>query len=304
MKIAATIGYMYPFVSTPAEAVKAHVNTGFRYLDYNFYTAHIREKSPYLEESDRFWKEEVENAARAAEEGGFTFVQAHTPGYNPLGPGDHALSMKVVHRTIEACGMLKIPYAVIHTGFSLEYRYPGDKEGYFERNRQFLAPLLETAEKNNVTLCFENSTSGNMGDRYFFRTPEEMNEFAAFMGNHPHLKCCWDVGHALMEGHRDQYDDLMKLKENLRTVHIHDNDGVSDLHLAPYCGKLLLDSVVRALKDMHFSGYFTFETDSFMNHTNGNGPLRKMPMELYQETLRLLYKIGRYALETYGIFEE
>ena len=37
MKIATTIGEMYPFTATPAEAIAAYEGTGFRYLDYSFY---------------------------------------------------------------------------------------------------------------------------------------------------------------------------------------------------------------------------------------------------------------------------
>ena len=41
MKIATTIGEMYSFVRSPAEAVRAYEGTGFRYLDYSFYTVLI-----------------------------------------------------------------------------------------------------------------------------------------------------------------------------------------------------------------------------------------------------------------------
>ena len=304
MKLATPIGELYSCCSTPAEAVKCYRNTGFRYLDYSFYTVLQRENSPYLEESDRFWKAEVMETARAAQECSFTFVQAHTPAYNPLGNFDHARCMRAVHRSVEACGLLQIPNAVIHTSYSPRHRYKRDQHAYFEYNREFLSPLLETAEKYGVTLCFENSTSGNMKDLYFPRSAAEMNEFAAFMGNHPLLKCCWDTGHALMEN-LDQYAELTALKENLRAVHIHDNNGSADLHLAPFCGKLHLDSILRALADMKFQGCFTFEADNFMNSSRQeNTPLKQLPAELRIEGLSLLYKIGKFALTAYGLFEE
>lgn len=294
MKIATTIGELYNYFQTPAEAIKCYAGTGFKYLDYCFYSVHRRPNSPYMEDDDRFWKEEIAASAETAAEYGFRFVQAHAPGYNPLKPWEHEKSMRAIHRTIEACGMLQIPNTVIHTSYSKEHLYPADKKAYFEYNRQFLMPLLETAEKHGVTICFENSTARNMGSCYFPRTVEDMNDFAAFM-DHSLLKCCWDTGHALMEEHTDQYDDLMVLKENLRTVHIHDNSGLSDAHLAPYCGKLDLGRVIQALKDMDFKGFFTFEANNFM---------RNSPLEIKLASLSLLYKIGKTALESYGVFEE
>ena len=303
MKIATTIGEVYSCFNTPAEAIRFYAGTGFKYLDYSFYSVHRRRNSPYMADDDRLWKEEIAASAEAAAENGFRFVQAHAPGYNPLRPFEHEKSIRAIHRTIEACGMLQIPNTVIHTSFSPEHTYPADKEAYYEYNRLFLMPFLETAEKYGVTICFENSTAKNMGSCYFPRTAEEMNDFAAFM-DHPLLKCCWDTGHAVMEEHYDQYDDLMTLKENLRTLHIHDNNGLSDEHLAPYCGKLQFDRLIQALKDMDFKGFFTFEAERFVGQETGTGPVGKASLEIRHDSLALLYKIGRNALETYGIFEE
>ena len=119
--------------------------------------------------------------------------------------------------------------------------------------------------------------------------------------NHPLLGACWDTGHAVMDGKFDQYADLKELGGNLKAVHIHDNGVHSDQHLAPYCGKLQLDSIVKGLIDIDYKGAFTFESDSFLNHCNGNGPLQKLPLEIRQDGLRLLYKIGKFVLESYNI---
>lgn len=303
MKIATTIGEVYSCVKTPAEAVRCYYGSGFKYLDYSFYSIHKRENSPYLLDSDSLWKAEVDAAGSAAEEGGLKFVQAHLPGYNPAQPVDHELAMRTIHRSIEACGMLKIPNAVIHTSYCDEHLYPADKAAYFEYNREFLLPLLETAEKYNVTICIENSSNGNMGKRYFPRTAEDMNELADFI-DHPLLKCCWDTGHALMERHFDQYDDIVTLNDNLRAVHVHDNNTTYDLHLAPYCGYLEVDRLVQGLLDINYKGYFTFEADSFLGKRNGGGASALLPVEIRRDGLALLYKIGKFILESNNAFEE
>ena len=36
MKIATTIGEMFPYVNSPAEAVRAYEGSGFHFLDYSF----------------------------------------------------------------------------------------------------------------------------------------------------------------------------------------------------------------------------------------------------------------------------
>ena len=302
MKIATTIGELYNLVSTPAEAVRAYQGTGFKYLDYSFYYAHADKDSPYMLDDDRAWKAEVEAAGAAAEECRFKFVQAHAPGYNPGAGGDYSKCIRAMQRSVEACSMLGIPVTVMHTSFSQEYKYPVDRDGYFEYNRKFVDDVLKAAEKFNVTLCIENTSNGNANGCYFPRTGAEMNDFITYM-NHPLLGACWDTGHAAMDQKFDQYSELKELGSNLKAVHVHDNGIHSDQHLAPYCGKLQLDSIVKGLLDIDYKGSFTFEADAFLCHCNGDGPLRQLPLEIRQAGLSLLYKIGKFALESYHAFE-
>ena len=121
--------------------------------------------------------------------------------------------------------------------------------------------------------------------------------------NHPLLGCCWDTGHAVMEDKSDQYNDLKELGSNLKAVHIHDNNGCSDQHLLPYCGKLQLDRFIEGLIAIDYKGVFTFESDGFLNKFNCNGKLKNLPLEVRKSALKLLFEIGKFALESYNIFE-
>ena len=303
MKIATTIGEMYSYFSTPADAVRSYAGTGFKYLDYSFYYD-FKEPSPFMLDDDRMWKQQIEDCIAAAKECGFAFVQAHAPGYNPLGANcDHERCMRAMIRSVEASAMLNIPTVVLHTSFNQKHVYPIDKTAYFEYNLRFLQPILAEAEKHSITICIENTSTKNMGVCYFPRTAAEMNDMVAFV-NHPLLGCCWDTGHAVMEGKDDQYNDLMELGSNLKALHIHDNNSRSDQHLAPYCGRLQLDRLVAALKDMEFPGCFTFEADCFMGKNTGSGPLAQPPLEIRRAALALLYSIGSNALKAYGIEED
>ena len=302
MKIATTIGEMYLHTASPAEAVRSYEGTGFRYLDYSFYNDYM-EKSPFMQDDESCWIKEVEETAAAASECGFRFVQAHAPGYNPLRKSDYERSLRAMCRSVEACGRLHIPNIVVHTSFGQQHLYPMDKEPYFEYNRKFLLPMLRCAEKYGVNICIENTSSKNMGACYFPRTPEDMLDFLDFM-KHPLLKCCWDTGHAVMEGRYDQTEEFRTLGPNLAAVHIHDNNALSDQHLPLYCGKLDPEALVKALVEIDFKGFFTYEVDGFMNRVNSSGPARKVPLEIRRECLSLLYKTAKFLLDSYGVFEE
>ena len=300
MRLATTIGEMYQYASAPAEAVTFYRDTGFKYLDYSFCPAY-KDGSAFMLDDERFWQQEVDDAAQAAADLGMEFVQAHAPCYNPLATDcDHERCMRAMLRSIEACGRLHIPVTVVHTSFGRQHRYPVDQHDYWEYNRKFLQPMLQTAEKHGVFICIENSGARDTQGCYTWQTPEDMLNFLDYM-QHPLLACCWDTGHAVMDLKFDQYNDLCKLGKNLKAVHIHDNNINLDEHFPPFCGKLHLDRVVEALRDMEFAGAFTFEADGFMNHISGNGRLKQLPLEIRIDALKLLYKIGKFALTDYDI---
>ena len=303
MRIATTIGEMYPWVSTPADAVRAYAGTGFTSLDYSFYDSN-RPGSSFL--GDR-WLDEVNDAGEAAAGLGFSFVQAHSPNYNPFhdeaDTAYHEAGMLATLRSIEACGRLGIPNLVVHTAYGPRCLYPDDAELYFRANMPFIQALYPAMEKWNVRVCIENSAEGNMGKNYFFMTAEDMNDFLAFAG-HPLLGACWDTGHGNMRG-TDPYRELVTLGKNLHAVHFQDNSGHGDEHVAPFFGTLDVDSVMRGLLDAGYAGPLTFEADNFLPHrqNRGNGDLRYPPLRVKRAAMALLHEIGAACLEAYGISE-
>ncbi len=306
MKLATTIGELYPhFVSTSAEAVRCYEGTGFTHLDYSFYNV-LRPGCSFMGDD---WKREIFAAGEAAAALGFDFVQAHSPNYNPLDPDtDHEAGMLATRRSIEACGTLGIPTLVVHSGFTPRLQYPQDKDAYFAETLEFFRAFYPDMEKHNVSLLIENSAEGNMQGRFFYMTAQEMNEYLA-IDAHPLMGACWDVGHGHMRG-CDQYAELTTLGANLKAVHIHDNNGIGDQHLAPYCGTLDFDAVVRALRDIHFAGPFTFEADNFMGMRHFAAPvpehdrLFQPSLEVKRGALSLLHTIGKTMLAAYGLYEE
>jgi sugar phosphate isomerase/epimerase len=79
-------------------------------------------------------------------------------------------------------------------------------------------------------------------------------------------------------------------------LHIHDNDGVRDLHQIPYTFTRTRenacstdwDGFLRGLRAIHFDGVLNFETAPV---------LTSFPEELKQDALKFLVRIGRYFAE-------
>ncbi len=311
MRIATTTGDFRHYCKTPAECVLAFEGTGFKYLDYSFYEE-IYPGSPFLGDD---WLRQVDEAAEAAAKSGMIFVQAHSPNYNPLSPSaDHEAGMKATIRSIEACARLGIPNIVVHNGERKDILYPEGKETYFSLNRKFNEALFPIMEKTGVNVLIENSAYENMQGKYYFMTGSEMTEYLDRIG-HPLLHAVWDTGHANMNG-ANQYKEITALGSHLKALHVQDNFGTYDEHIAPMMGTLDLDAVIQALLDIKYDGYFTFEASNILAawncwpHARMDTPgirerkVAQVSLQVRQKAEDLLYEIGKYALSQYGCFEE
>lgn len=216
-------------------------------------------------------------------------------------------------RAIEACGYLGIRKIVVHSGCAEELRYPGDKEKYFEVNRKFFERLYPAMEKHNVKVLIEN---GPGASAYFFLRGQEMADFIDYCG-HPLLGACWDTGHGNIATD-SIYDELTDLGDRLEALHVQDNFGTHDDHLAPYMGTLGIDGLMNALLSGSFAKrgcYFTFECDNIISregacaaNRNHDKRFRRLAceptLELKKAAVTFMYEIGKNILTAYDCFEE
>lgn len=302
MKIATTIGEMYAFAGSPAKAISLYKDTGFRYLDYSFYSVVTKPNDPFMQDN---WQDGVYASKEMAEKLGFRFVQAHAPAGSFRGENAEKLLLGTI-RSIEACGILGIENMVIHSALFPECKYPEDELAYFKTNEPFFRALIPAMEKNNVSILFENTTIKHCPDRaYFPILGKDLNAFVEFM-DHPLFGAAWDVGHANMDG-IDHYKEIMEMGSNLKAVHIHDNDGLKDQHIAPFMGTMDYDAFMRGLLDSGYKGYFTLESDGFFKFGRNkelNGPLAHTPVEVKKAALSMLYTISKSILTAYDAYEE
>ena len=305
MKIATTIGDLYPFTSSPAEAVRQYEGTGFKYFDYSFYSVLMNENDPFVSNK---WKDGILKSKEAADQLGFTFVQAHAPWCHLIGKGSD-VGLEMTLRSIEACGMLGIKNMVIHSEFVPECKYPDDKLAYFKANEPFFKALIPTMEKHGVNILFENTTIQHCPNRCFFPiTGQDLNDFVEFM-SHPLFGAAWDIGHAHMDSLNHQ-SEIKTMGKNLKAIHVHDNYGTKDIHGAPFLGTVNFDSLMRGLVEIGFDGFFTLEADGFFKYKRSSrmaepdGRLAHPTLEIKKAALSLLYLISKTILSEYGLFEE
>lgn len=281
--------------------------TPFRHFDLSF-CAVTYPGSVWYESGDG-WKREAEDCAKKADAYGYDFVQAHAP-FLPYSdyytPDTRPAYMRAICHSIEACAMLGIPHITVHGVF----QYRNTPEEFIKENLRFYRELGETAEKVGVDILIENFEDGDYG--YYFRFGQEMRQFIEEAGV-PRLHACWDTGHANVRG-SDQYRDILELGSHLRALHMQDNWGTADSHVIPMVGTTNFDQVLKGLTEIGYKGSFCFEATDTLRFAGDNHHTRRdvkpdnrlaNPTIFLQQKLEWVkYEIGKWMLESYGVFEE
>jgi len=127
--------------------------------------------------------------------------------------------------------------------------------------------LTEFAATRNVSLMLENAPPENRARL------ESLECFSHVMESVPALRFHLDVGHAFIENRmRGVTDYLEAFGDRLVHVHMHDNHGKEDEHLALGKGKIDTREVIRLLKEINYEKTITFEV--FSSHTDALRSMR------------------------------
>jgi sugar phosphate isomerase/epimerase len=136
-------------------------------------------------------------------------------------------------------------------------QYEENKHGYvfqewFASFTATFAPLITLGEKYNVTIMFENT--------YETRPETHLKMLQHFSS--PNAKFCLDTGHLLAFSRTDYSTWLPLLSPFLGQLHLHDNHGQSDEHLAPGRGYFNFKELFHFLVKNKLHPLFTFEPHS------------------------------------------
>ena len=290
-------------------ALKALRDCGFTCVDYMLTDEML----------DEHLVQHAEETKKTLAELGLTATQGHAPMYNPLNPPEGIDCIDFYTRALRFCKIAGVPQVVIHPG-----AVKGDsREAFFEKNVAFYRSLIPAAEETGVSVLIENI--GNYADPYYLWNGADLREMLD-MVDHPLFAACWDVGHAnhFWPEHGNQYDSILALGDKLAALHIHENCGYFeeprkhyriDMHTMPFASvhsPLSFDAVLQGLKDIGYQGTFSFETlfpakkniASFTYQGEKVTKLQMLPLSLWQKFNAVVYDMGKYMLETYGMFEE
>lgn len=160
-----------------------------------------------------------------------------------------------------------------------------------ERNAELYMSLLPFAVSHNVKIAVENMWNWNgekdCAEICACSTPKSFNEHLKLLPKE-HIGACLDIGHAEMRGLNTSAVELIyALKERLIALHIHDNDKWHDSHNIPYSMDIDFKPILKALKEVKYSGYFTLEADMYLRKGYNTENVIDGVKNLYKSAKRL-----------------
>lgn len=131
-----------------------------------------------------------------------------------------------------------------------------DPIAHYDGVMAHLAPFAEHAEKVGLRLCVENMrlVHESYPIHRYCGTPEELCTVADALG----IGVCWDTGHAHINS-LNQSDALAYVGRRLKMLHINDNFGGDDIHLAPFMGTANWTDIMQGLQNIGYTGLLNFE---------------------------------------------
>ena len=146
--------------------------------------------------------------------------------------------------------------------------HPDNNKNALE-NAEMYFELLDFAKGCGVKIATENMW--NWDSEKDQAAPAACSDPASFNAhldavNDEFFVACLDIGHAEMRGLNTTAVDMIKaLGPRLQALHIHDNDLWHDSHQIPMSMGIDFTAVVKALKEINYQGYFTLESDRYLN---------------------------------------
>ncbi len=238
----------------------------------------------------------------AAKQAGVAVHQMHMPYpiYVPKGTKElnEYLWHEVAPKSMELCSFFECKYIVIH-GLKLA-RFLGSEDAEWGETERFIESVTPMAKERGITICIENlydSIGGHLiegpccnAKKAAARIDRINEKYGAEV-----LGFCLDTGHANLIG-LDFEKFITTLGARLKVLHIHDNDGVRDLHQIPFTFTRTRENTsstdwegfICGLRKIHFDGVLNFETGPALN---------AFPKTLHEDVLGFIAKIGRYFAE-------
>lgn len=195
-----------------------------------------------------------------ADDAGIEIHQAHGPWRSPPKDGtseERLERMEKMKTSIYLTSLLGCKNWVIHPLMPLgaDDLVTGNEKGTWDINLRFMRELLISAKEYGVTICLENLPM----TKFSLAKPASILNFVEEIADE-NFKICLDTGHVSVFDDLSLCDEVRRLGDKIKVLHVHDNKFGKDLHLMPYFGSIDWKAFARSLKEIGYDGVFSLET--------------------------------------------
>lgn len=268
------------------ESLQRIAQLGIKYIDLNM-CAVGRFGEHQFDRDD--WESQAYRIKELADKLELRIVQTHLPYQGKLHKFDfydcdsYKHMQACILRAMKISNIVGADWAVLHPVRNPDYSND-EVDKQIEENHLFYKDVINESCKGVCGLAFENMIHEN-----FCTIVDDLISLVDSFKS-PKIQAAWDFGHANLIYGDNQDKAIIKLGNRLKAVHVADNYGVNDDHLAPYQGSINWDRILSTLKDIHFDGYWDFEIGK--SYSN-------LPLELKNEAMIFYKDIADYMIERY-----
>ena len=162
------------------------------------------------------------------------------------------VSLEILKEILDVASMFDIEIVTVHSGYIPDYDFDLYKPvmlDSFAKCNKYLADY-------DIVLAIENIYE------FFGETLNNILKLASSVMATEKIKLTYDAGHANIVGRESQSEFIRKIQNSIVNVHLHDNDGSDDEHLALGKGTLPLKDIIVSLKRTGYNGALIIENKS------------------------------------------
>lgn len=167
-----------------------------------------------------------------------------------LNPSIRNSSLKEIFYSFEMANELDIDTVVVHPGI-VSYLGRNFLDKIDELNKESMMEIVEFADDLGVTAFFEN-----MPDIEGF-TYKKIDQLIEFLREND-LKMCLDIGHA----NTMNYSSSELYFSIVKHIHLNDNNGDGDTHLALGEGNINIKSIINQYESNNYDGIYIIEVNN------------------------------------------
>lgn len=290
----------YYYEGNNIRTIRRLAGFGCRFLDFSFNFYANKNTTPENSALARDnWREWIKRMRHTADEEGIVFTQGHSfhkimfDPNNPFTVTPYAKELE--ERIFEACCILGIPHIIYHPVTPAPLSAQKNVTACREINLEYLTASAHKAASYNICIAVENMIDYSMvnpnGAWNYAACPEELAELVDNL-KMQNVFVCLDTGHANL-GQKGVCNAIEVLGSRIRALHIHDNMGQKDQHVAPFYGAIDWESVLEGLVRIGYRGDLTYEVST-----------RMLPHPNRECAVRHYLEIGQWLIERFDVIQQ